>query len=38
MNDFKFNILYNNNTTTFEELMNKIFSNYIKKTLESDGL
>ena len=38
MNDFKFNIFYNNDTTTFQELMNKIFSNYVKLSLENDGL
>lgn len=38
MNNFKFNVFYNNETATFHELMNKIFSNYVKQTLESNGL
>lgn len=38
MSDFKFNIFYNDTETTFQELMNKIFSNYVKQALESDGL
>jgi len=38
MDYFKFNLIYKNDSNTFQELMNKIFSNFVKQKIESDDL
>jgi hypothetical protein len=38
MNEYKFNLFYNNGSNSFQEIMNKIFSNYFKQKLESEEL
>jgi len=38
MSDFKFNLFYNNDSNTFQELMNKVFANYFKQQIECEAL
>lgn len=38
MNDFKINLFYKNDSESLQELMKRVFINYVKQSIESDGL